>query len=66
MTKLRLFVCVTMVLGFVLAVVLFHQLLHLTMLTYSQFILTMIITCIGLLLKEVIKHMLSLKIKDVK
>lgn len=66
MTKLRLFVCVTMVLGFVLAVVLFHQLLHLTMLTYSQFILTMIIICIGLLLKEVVKHMLSLKIKDVK
>lgn len=66
MNKLRLFVCVTMVLGFILAIILFHQLLHLTMLTYAQMILTIIITCIGLLFKEVIRHIISLKTKDVK
>lgn len=66
MNKLRLFVCVTMVLGFILAIILFHQLLHLTMLTYAQMILTIIITCIGLLFKEVVRHIISLKTKDVK
>ena len=66
MNKLRLFVCVTMVLGFILAILLFHQLLHLTMLTYAQMILTIIITCIGLLFKEVVRYIISLKTKDVK
>ncbi|MFR1688387.1 MAG: HAD-IC family P-type ATPase [Massilimicrobiota timonensis] len=66
MNKLRLFVCVTMVLGFILAIILFHQLLHLTMLTYAQMILTIIITCIGLLFKEVVRYIISLKTKDVK
>lgn len=66
MTKLRLFVCVTMVLGFILAILLFHQLLHITMLTYSQIILTIIITCIGLLFKEVVRHIIAFKTKDVK
>ena len=66
MNKLRLFVCVTMILGFILAIILFHQLLHLTMLTYAQMILTIIITCIGLLFKEVVRYIISLKTKDVK
>ena len=66
MNKLRLFVCVTMVLGFILAIILFHQLLHLTMLTYAQMILTIIITCIGLLFKEVVRYIISRKTKDVK
>lgn len=64
MTQLRLFVCMTMILGFVMAVIMFHQLLHLTMLTYSQIVLTMIIICIGLLFKEVVKYMILLKNKQ--
>ena len=66
MNKLRLFVCITMVLGFILAILLFHQLLHIAMLNLSQMVLTLIIACIGLLFKEVVRYIISTKTKDVK
>lgn len=55
MNKLRLFVCVTMVLGFLIAVILFHSLLHLEMLSMQLLIISLIVTCIGLIIKQILR-----------
>ena len=55
MNKLRLFVCSTMIIGFTFAVIVFHSLLHLTPLTIHQFVLTLIVACIGLMIKQILR-----------
>lgn len=65
-TKLRCFVCVTMTIGFFMAVFLFHKLLHLSVLTSHQIVLTAIIICIGLLVKEMVRHWIFSHQKNVK
>ena len=64
MNQLRLFVCICMVGGFVLAILLFHSLLHLVFLPYQLIILTMLITLSGLLFKEIIRGLLPKFIKS--
>lgn len=54
MTKLRGAICICMVVGFCLAVFLFHNLLELTSISYRLGILTLIIVCIGFMIERMI------------
>lgn len=63
MNKLRLFVCTCMVGGFMLAILLFHSLLHLVFLPYQLMILTVFIVLLGLLIKEITRFLLQRFIK---
>ena len=58
--RLRALVCLCMTAGFVLAIVLFHNLLHITMLSYRLGILSVILIMSAILLRQILILLLPL------
>lgn len=59
LNKLRILVCSCMVMGFTMAIVLFHQLLELTYISYRLCILTLIIVLAGFLVERIVSLLLT-------
>lgn len=57
--KLRIFVCTTMIIGFIIAISLFHSLLLLAPLTLHQIIFTFTVICIGVLFQFILQKFIK-------